>query len=270
MILITAAIVLGAQGSDLKRNGIQISAIEDGVDHQPVEKEQESDPYQKRFHEKALAEASRGPRSSRERTRPKETPSRAQDKSRELSELLPLQFIVLDLETTGLSPTANEIIEIGAIKIALEMGEHPGFQTFVKPTKPVPNNITKMTGITQGMVEEQGIELLSALQQLIEFVGNLPIVTYNAEFDMAFLWAAAKRCNLVLPNHYSCALKRARRAFPGFPSHRLSYMAEQFNLPGGDQHRAIGDCRRAAQVFLMSTVALNQKVRWTAPSTVDS
>lgn len=189
---------------------------------------------------------------------------------RDLTELLPSQFVVLDLETTGLSPTVHEIIEIGALKITLEMGQHPAFQMLVKPTKQIPRNIAKLTGITQAMVEERGIELRTALQHLMEFVGELPLVTYNAEFDMGFLWAAAKRCDLVFPNRYACALKRARRAFPDMPSHKLSYMAERFNLPDGHQHRAVGDCERAAHVFLLSTVALNQKVRWTAPAALDS
>lgn len=266
------------------------------------ERQPEQDGYQRRFHEKAVAEAARGPRPPRESSPPQSAnPPAARDKRREisellpqprpsrkftppqqakpeitpvkrreLSELLPHQFVVLDLETTGLSPIVNEIIEIGALKVTLEMNEHSAFQTFVKPTKRVPNNITRMTGITQAMVDEHGIELQSALRQLMEFIGELPLVTYNAQFDMAFLWAAAKRCHLELPNQYSCALKRARRAFPDFPSHKLSYMAERLSLPDGNQHRAVGDCERAAHVFLLSTVELNQKVRWSAPTTLNS
>ena len=233
----------------------------------PAELESEQDPYQKRFHAKAVAEANRDSRFSGEKaTDEKAVPQVVQVKQRELSELLPPQFVIVDLETTGLSPATHEIIEIGALKITLEMNQHAAFQTFVIPTKPVPSNITKMTGITQRLVVEQGIELQSALQQLIEFIGELPLVTYNAEFDMGFLWAAAKRCDIALPNRYTCALKRARRAFPDFPSHKLVYMAERFNLPNGNQHRAVGDCERAAHVFLLSTVALNQKVRWTPPA----
>lgn len=244
----------------------RISILPEQESKHPVERQPEQDTYQRRFHEKALAETTRGQRFLGEETScPEPKSDSAEIKQRNLSALLPHQFVVIDLETTGLSPTAHEIIEIGALKITLEMSQHPAFQTFVRPAKPVPTNITKMTGITQAMLDEHGIELKSALQLLMEFIGDLPLVTYNAQFDMGFLWTAAMRCGVVLPNHYSCALKRARRAFPDFPSHKLSYMAERFNLPEENQHRAVGDCKRTAHVFLLSTVALNQKVRWSTP-----
>lgn len=264
LLLIVAALVIGLRS--LGRRPQTLTINEQEGSHRD-EREPEQDPYQRSFHEKAVVEANRGSRFPNERTPGEKTAAQvAEAKQRELSELLPRQFVVVDLETTGLSPAVNEIIEIGALKITLDMDRHTAFQTFVKPTKSVPSKITKMTGITQQMVDEQGMELQCALRQLIEFVGDLPLVTYNAEFDMGFLWAAAKRCNVALPNRYSCALKRARRAFPDLPSHRLSYVAERLNLPSGDQHRAVGDCERAAHVFLLSTVALNQKVRWTSPA----
>ena len=264
LLLIVGALVIGLRS--LGRRPQTLTINEQERSHQD-EREPEQDPYQRSFHEGAVAEANRGPRIPNERTPGEKTAAQvAEVNQRELSELLPRQFVVVDLETTGLSPAVNEIIEIGALKITLDMDRHTAFQAFVKPTKPVPSNITKMTGITQQMVDEQGMELQRALQQLMEFMGDLPLVTYNAEFDMGFLWAAARRCNVALPNRYSCALKRARRAFPDLPSHRLSYVAERLNLPSRDQHRAVGDCERAAHVFLLSTVALNQKVRWTSPA----
>lgn len=189
---------------------------------------------------------------------------------RDLSELLPAQFVVLDLETTGLSPTMDEIIEIAAIKLTLGGERHLTIQTLVKPTCKVPSKITRITGITQAMIDADGIELEAAMRQFMEFVGDLPLVTYNASFDIGFLKAAAGRCGVVLENSYTCALKRARRAWPELPNHKLATVASVFNLPDNDQHRALGDSIRASHVFLLATTQLNQKVRWTRlAATVD-
>jgi DNA polymerase III epsilon subunit family exonuclease len=184
---------------------------------------------------------------------------------RDLSELLPAQFIVLDLETTGLSPTTDEIIEIAAIKVTLGDERHLAMQTLVKPTRRVPSKITQLTGITQAMIDADGIELDSALRQFMEFAGDLPLVTYNADFDIGFLRVAAAQCGVVLGNSYTCALKRARRAWPSLPDHKLATVASIFKLPENDQHRALGDTIRAAHVFMLATVQINQKVRWAKP-----
>ncbi len=183
-----------------------------------------------------------------------------------LSSLLPRQFVVLDLETTGLSPLADEIIEIGAIRVSLDLDSHPTFQTLVKPQRRIPSKITQLTGITQAMVDEQGIELEDALAQFMEFIGDLPIVTFNAAFDMGFIYSAARRHGTAVTNRYTCALKRARRAWPGLPSHRLAYLAEVGKLPTDLPHRALGDCHRALLVFISATQELNTKVRWSKPA----
>lgn len=182
-----------------------------------------------------------------------------------ISSLLPQQFIVLDLETTGLNPLVDEIIEFGAIHVSLDSDTHKSFQTLVKPKRKVPRKITEITGITQEMVDTEGIELIDALTEFIEFIGDLPIVTYNAEFDMGFIHNAARGQGIIINNRYACALKRARRAWPTLPSHRLAYLAEVGGLPNDDAHRALGDCMRALTVFVSATTILNQKVRWSKP-----
>lgn len=182
-----------------------------------------------------------------------------------LSSLLPKQFIVLDLETTGLDPLRDEIIEFGAMRISLDSIKYDTFQTLVKPERRVPKKITEITAITQEMVDMQGIELREALIQFIEFIGELPIVTFNAEFDMGFVYSAARKYGLSVNNRYTCALKRARRAWPNLPSYKLSYLAEMAKLSNDETHRALGDCKRAAIIFAAATAILNQKVRWSKP-----
>jgi DNA polymerase III epsilon subunit-like protein len=98
----------------------------------------------------------------------------------QLSKLLPSQFVVLDLETTGLSAERDEIIEIGAIRVVLDSQNHLAFQTLVKPARKIPRKITSMTGITQKMVDEEGVPLEEALIQFKEFIADLPLVTFRA------------------------------------------------------------------------------------------
>jgi DNA polymerase III epsilon subunit family exonuclease len=183
-----------------------------------------------------------------------------------LSSLLPHQFIVLDLETTGLNPLTDEIIEFGAILVSLDTETHPSFQCLVRPLKKVPRRITEITGITQEMVDKDGRDAFDAFARFVEFIGDLPIVTYNADFDMGFLYSAAKKHGIKLTNRYTCALKRARRAWPDLPSHRLAYIAEVAGIPCDDSHRALGDCKRALTIFMYATSTLNCKVRWSKPS----
>lgn len=198
---------------------------------------------------------------------PSQVVEESQPKIAELSTLLPREIIVLDLETTGLSPERDEIIEFGAIRATLDSDTHVTFQAFVKPTCKVPRKITEITGITQEMVDRDGLPIDDVLRQFVEFAGNLPIITFNADFDMGFLHSAARKHGFTIKNRYACALKRARRAWPGLPSYKLVDLARMGNLSNAGTHRALGDCERALIVFISATSVLGQRVRWTTPST---
>jgi DNA polymerase-3 subunit epsilon len=189
-------------------------------------------------------------------------------KASNLSAFLPQRFIVLDLETTGLSATRHEIIEFGAIRVNLNSSDHDTFQTFVRPERKLSRKITEITGITQKMVDTEGVPLEEALTQFIDFIGDLPLVTFNAEFDMGFLYRAAQKHGVIVNNRYTCALKRARRAWPGLPSYRLVDLAKMGRLSSEDTHRALGDCARAMVIFTAATSTLGQKVKWSKPTGV--
>lgn len=164
--------------------------------------------------------------------------------------ILPEQFVVIDLETTGLDPTKHEIIEIGAVKVNRDSDNHTTFQVFVKPTKKIPKKITELTSITQEMVEKDGVALESAMADLVSFIGGLRLVAYNAEFDMGFLRNAAARSGVVIDNPVSCALKMARRAWPGLKSYRLGDVSNPLGRPtDGGAHRALHDCTLTVTVY---------------------
>ena len=163
--------------------------------------------------------------------------------------ILPEQFIVLDLETTGLDPVKHKIIEIGAVKVNRDSNNHTTFQALVKPSKKVPKKITEITGITQEMVEAEGEEIESVLKEFADFIGDLRLVTFNAEFDMGFLKEAANSHGIALTNPVSCALKMARRAWPGLKSYRLADLANAGGLNCKGNHRALKDCQLTITVY---------------------
>jgi len=170
---------------------------------------------------------------------------------------LPARFVILDLETTGLTAGKHEIIEIGAIRANRDSMQHDTYQVFVKARRKVPKKITELTGITQEMLNAEGVSLQEALSGLTEFVGTHRIVTFNAEFDVSFLHAAASELGLPrLKNPVSCALQMSRRAWPGRKSYRLAELARDGNLSTENTHRALGDCQRALIVYTAASSKL--------------
>jgi DNA polymerase-3 subunit epsilon len=169
---------------------------------------------------------------------------------------VPERFIVFDLETTGLDPTKHEIIEIGAILVNRDEFEHETFQRIVLTKKKLPGRIIELTGITDEKIRKEGVPLKDALSEFYQFVGNLRMVSFNIEFDLAFLNNAASRHGLYFNNETSCALKMARLAWPGRKRYGLMDIAISWGLPLSDAHRALGDCERALYVYVAATGVL--------------
>lgn len=173
-------------------------------------------------------------------------------------DVLPDTFIVFDLETTGLKSETHEIIEVAAIRFKKGTNTHDTYQSLVKPKKAVPKKIAEITGITQAMVESEGRPIDEVLEEFRSFVGELRLVTFNAEFDMAFLQAAAARSGKrPFGNQVSCALKMARRAWPKRKSFRLDDLAKDGQINEGKAHRALEDARRALIVYAAAAAQLN-------------
>ena len=165
-------------------------------------------------------------------------------------DVLPETFVVFDLETTGLKSETNEIIEVAAIRFKRGTSTHDTIQSLVKPKRAVPKKITEITGITQAMVDGEGRSIDEVLDEFRNFVGEMRLVTFNAEFDMAFLQAAAARAGRPpFTNSVSCALKMARRAWPMRKSFRLDDLANDGQINEGKAHRALEDARRALIVY---------------------
>lgn len=165
------------------------------------------------------------------------------------SGLKALNYIIVDIETTGLEPANNEIIEIAALKI--EKGEISDvFNHLIKIAFPLPKEIIKITGITDEMLEEGG-EKRQILNGFADFIGETPLVAHNVEFDIPFLkHHLEKTGSPKITNPQICTLKLSRRLLPGMPGYKLQKVAEHFQVPTPVLHRAIADTEITFQIWL--------------------
>ena len=169
---------------------------------------------------------------------------------------LPQQFIVVDVETTGLDSAKHKIIEIGAIKVNRDSIHHDSFQAYIKIDGKLPGKIAEITGITKETLDQEGRAIEAVLPEFVEFIGGLRLVAFNAKFDLGFLTTAARQLDIKIDNPVSCALEMSRRAWPGLKSYRLVNLAEMGGLSTQGNHRALKDCELAATVYMSAAVKL--------------
>ena len=160
-----------------------------------------------------------------------------------------LGCVILDIETTGLEPEYSEIIEIAALSI--EKGNIEGvFNSLINIQKPLPPEIVKLTGITPEMLLD-GEDKASALQKLLDFIKDTPLIAHNTEFDIPFLnHHLQNTLGVCLPNQSICTLKLSRKLLPSLSSHKLQKLAEHFNIPTPLVHRAPGDVEITYQLWM--------------------
>ena len=159
-------------------------------------------------------------------------------------------FVVVDLETTGGSPAACAITEIGAVKV--RGGEVLGtFQTLVNPDQLIPPFIAVLTGISQGMVATAP-RIDAALSAFLDFAGDAVLVAHNAPFDLGFLKAACTSTGRSWPNFDSVDTARlARRVLTRdeAPNCKLSTLARLFRTRVTPSHRALADAEATVDVL---------------------
>jgi len=160
------------------------------------------------------------------------------------------EFVVVDLETTGGSPQrGSTIIEIGAVRLDRGRRAHR-FSRLIDPGRPLPPFITRLTGITDGMLAGQP-RLSEVIAEFLEFAGDRVLVAHNARFDVSFLNAALTACGArTLPQPHLCTMRLARRLVPQLRRRGLDAVASHFGIPLVDRHRALGDAVMTAEIFL--------------------
>ncbi|MBI5698932.1 3'-5' exonuclease [Candidatus Saganbacteria bacterium] len=168
-------------------------------------------------------------------------------------------YIIVDLETTGLDPATHEIIEIGALKIVnLEVKDV--FNTLVKPRGIVTPQIEALTGISPDMLVDQP-SFSQVAQKFLQFVsGETILVCHNVDFDIPFL---KQHYALLGGKNFNpttvCTLKASRFLYPGLSSHKLKSMAQHFGIEVKNAHRALGDVETTFQLWLKLIPELRDK-----------
>lgn len=168
-----------------------------------------------------------------------------------------MEFIAFDLETTGIQPKTDAIVEMGAVRFN---GAEPGesFCTLINPGRPIPPEASAVNGITDEMVAgSPAIE--TVLTEFSEFCGDLPLVAHNAPFDFKFLLKAVEDYKAKAPSGVvldSCALSRV--VFSGMINYKLGTLVKHFGFPSGDFHRAEVDSVYCGQLFAKIIESLEQ------------
>ena len=174
------------------------------------------------------------------------------DLSRVLKEYneLPLSqdFVVFDIETTGLSAVHEKITEIGAVKISnYQIVDR--FSELINPQKPIPFKITELTGITNEMVSDKRT-IEEVLPDFLEFVGDSMLVAHNSDFDTGFIREACNKQGLKYNLKALDTVTISRALLPELKRHKLNVIAKHLNIKLENHHRAVDDAEATANIFL--------------------
>ncbi len=165
--------------------------------------------------------------------------------------------VVLDFETTGLSPTyGDRAIEIGAVLI--ENGEiKDRFQELMNPGRPIDGFIESYTGITNDMLKDAR-PCKEVMSQFAGFIGDYNLVAHNASFDKRFLDAELKRVSKQYTGKFACSMLLSRRLYQGAADHKLATLVRYAKIPSdGNFHRALYDSEMTAKLWLSMLEHIN-------------
>lgn len=158
-------------------------------------------------------------------------------------------YIVFDVETTGLSSAYDTIIELAAVRV--KDGEIVDtFESFANPHHPLSETTTRLTGITDEMVQGAP-EVGEMIAKFVEFCEDAILVAHNANFDMGFFYAACQTAGIEVPKYsYIDTVEMARYLYPDMRNHRLDTLAKRFDVDLTQHHRAIYDTEATAYLFV--------------------
>lgn len=158
-------------------------------------------------------------------------------------------YVVFDLETTGVNPKLDAIIEISGVKVRNQQVTDT-FSRLVNPGRPIPDSATAVNGITDAMVSEES-GLAEILPEFLDFIGTDILVGHNIHtFDMLFLWNAMEALfGKTIPNDYIDTLALARYCLPQLSHYRLVDIASYYQISTKGAHRALNDCIMNQQCY---------------------
>jgi DNA polymerase-3 subunit alpha (Gram-positive type) len=173
------------------------------------------------------------------------------------------EFVVFDVETTGLSPlNGDRIIEIAAVKVK-DQNVAGTFCSLVNPGRAIPIEAQRVHGITPEMVADAP-PAETVLPQMIDFIGGGCLVGHNIKFDLDFLCyeLALSGRKLRAETPAVDTLKMSKKVMSHLRSHRLSYLAHSFGVRVNEAHRALADVNLTVSVlYHLLDIAVDQGIR---------
>lgn len=160
-------------------------------------------------------------------------------------------YAIVDVETTGLSPVFDRIIEI-AVVIYDGQQAVDTYSTLVNPEVRLAPNITRLTGITNELLQDAP-KFYEIARKIVELTESAVIVAHNARFDYSFLRQSFRRLGYNFHRRQLCTVRLSRKHFPGLPSYSLGNLCRSLNISIENKHRAMGDA--------MATLTLFQKLQ---------
>lgn len=166
-------------------------------------------------------------------------------------------FVVFDLETTGIGPKSNQIIEIGAVKVENQTITEQ-FSTFVNPRMPIPYHIEQLTSINDSMVADAPV-IEEILPKFLEFCEGCVMVAHNADFDIGFINQKAKEQGLEADFTVIDTVAMSRALLPQLKRYKLDRVAKELGVSLENHHRAVDDAGATAEIFLRLCKRLEEK-----------
>ena len=167
------------------------------------------------------------------------------------------EYVIFDLETTGLNREHNKIIEIGAVKV--KNGQIiDRFSTFINPHEKLTKEISELTNITNDMLIDAPEES-EMLPKFFDFFGNSVLVAHNAKFDIGFIKKWSERNNRVIENTIVDTVGVSRTIFPDMTKHSLSVLTKKLDISLENHHRAVDDAEATAHIFIKFIEILQNK-----------
>lgn len=168
-------------------------------------------------------------------------------------------YVVFDLETTGISPYNDEVIEISAVKVRKGKVVEE-FSELVNPKRTIPFAASRVNNITNDMVSDAPF-FDEVLRHFLQFVGEDVLVGHNIQgFDMKFIYRDCERYfHQTITNDYVDTLILAKRCFPEWRHRRLGDLADHYGISTQGAHRALADCRMNQRVFELLGKEMNME-----------
>ena len=156
-------------------------------------------------------------------------------------------YIVVDVETTGGRANGDRITEIGAVRVRNHKITDE-WHSLINPQRSIPANITRLTGITNGMVRDAPI-FAEIAESFLRFMGDGVFVAHNVNFDYGFISYEYERLERRFRFPKLCTCAGMRRRYPGHKSYSLGALCEIYGVNLNDHHRALCDARAAASLL---------------------